>query len=46
MILIEDPNPDKGILSPSRVIATIMKERPSEEEEKFIEDSKEAMRKL
>ena len=45
LILIEDHNPDKDIASPSRVIASIMKEHPSKEEEKFIEDSKEAMRK-
>ena len=43
---VEDPNPDKDITFPSRMIATIMKEQPSEEEEKFIEDSKEAMRQI
>ena len=37
LILIEDPNPDNDVASPSMVIASIMKEHPSEEEEKIIE---------
>ena len=46
LILIENPSPEQNIASPSRVIASIMKWNPSEEEEKLIEDSKEAMRKI
>ena len=43
--IIEDPSPKEVKDSLSRMIATIMKEHSLEEEEIFIEDSKEVFAK-